>query len=77
MSGLIPILVKRGTRRIGFEIKLTTAPSTRRSMHTALDVLDLDELVVVHAGEDSFALREKIRAVPLRKIRQEVEPLRP
>ncbi|MCG8461311.1 MAG: ATP-binding protein [Holophagales bacterium] len=71
----LDLFVHRGNRRLGFEIKLTTAPTTRRSMHTAIDALSLDELVVVHAGDDSFPMRERIRAVALRRLQDGVEPL--
>jgi predicted AAA+ superfamily ATPase len=36
-----------------------------RSMHTAIDVLELDELRIVHPGDRTFPLAQKIRAVGL------------
>lgn len=45
-------------------------------MHSALDVLKLDELIVVHAGEEIFPLREKIRAVAFGRFQTDIEPLR-
>ena len=68
----LDLLFVRGRRRIGFEIKLTTAPAVRRSMHSAIETLKLEELIVIHAGEDSFPLRENIRAVALQRLRQDV-----
>jgi predicted AAA+ superfamily ATPase len=61
----IDLLVHRGNRRLGFEFKLTTAPRTTRSMHIALQDLDLEEIIVIHAGEGCFPLAEHIRAVAL------------
>lgn len=72
----LDLLIVKGMKRLGFEIKFTTAPTTRRSMHTAIESLGLEELVIIHAGNDSFPLRPNIRAVPLGKIREEVAPIR-
>jgi uncharacterized protein len=61
----LDLLVVRGKTRLGFEIKRTTAPRATRSMHAAVSDLGLRSLTVVHAGEHSFPLGEKIRAVGL------------
>ena len=53
-----------GTSVIGVEIKRTQSPSTTKSMHSALETLELDHLFVVHAGSHRFALGESITAVP-------------
>jgi predicted AAA+ superfamily ATPase len=72
----LDLLVVRGHRRIGFEIKRTTSPRVTPSMRSALDVLELQRLYVVHAGDASFPMAEKIHAVPLSKVPDELEPLR-
>ena len=46
----LDLLVVRGRRRRGFEIKRTVAPRVTRSMLSALQVLRLDSLDVIHAG---------------------------
>jgi uncharacterized protein len=51
--------------RLGFEFKRTESPKMTRSMHSALDALDLERLVVIHGGEHAFALHERVDAVPL------------
>lgn len=51
-------------RIIGVEVKRSATPRTSKSMHSAIESLELDELVVVHSGEHSFPLTEKIRCVP-------------
>jgi uncharacterized protein len=61
-------LLITGPRRIGFEIKRTDSPRVTKSMRVARDDLKLDELVVVHAGEHSWAMEEGIRAVSARKL---------
>lgn len=55
-------------RRLGFELKRTTTPKLTRSMHHALADLELDELVVVHAGEHAFPLSAEVRAIPLSRL---------
>lgn len=71
----LDLLVVRGRRRIGFEVKRTTAPGVTPSMRAALHDLRLDSLSVVHAGDESFALAPRIRAVSWRAIVAEVGPL--
>lgn len=67
----LDLLVVRGTRREGFEVKLTTSPTVTRSMQQARDTLQLDRLVVVHAGEHAFPLADGIEAVPVTGISSE------
>lgn len=51
--------------RIGYEIKYTDQPRVTRSMHTAMAVLQLEELQIVYPGDREFPLTEKIRAIGL------------
>jgi predicted AAA+ superfamily ATPase len=74
-GGEIDLLVVRGNRRIGFEFKRSSAPRVTRSMNTAITDLGLSTLTVVHAGEKSFPLAAKIRAVALQHLVTEIEPL--
>ena len=62
-GGELDLVVARGIKRVGVEIKRTTAPKVTRSMRVAMDTLDLAELVVVHAGRESYRLARDIRAV--------------
>ncbi|MGH9341806.1 MAG: ATP-binding protein [Acidobacteriota bacterium] len=71
----LDLLVVRGNRRLGFEFKRTEAPTTSKSMHSALQDLSLEHLDVVHAGEHTFRLTERIRAVALRRLLADIEPL--
>lgn len=59
----LDLLVHRGGRRHGFEVKLTSAPRTTRSMHIAREDLRLDRLDVIHAGTRTFDMAEGIRAL--------------
>ncbi len=71
----LDLLISRGRRRYGFEIKRTTAPKVTPSMRSALKDLKLDQLDVVHAGEHTFPLAENIRAIPLHALLVEPSPL--
>lgn len=71
----LDLLIRRGTVRRGFELKLTSSPRITRSMRSALEALGLDELVVIHAGEESYPLAPRIRAVALERLREDVAPL--
>ena len=70
----VDLLIVRGRERRAFEIKRTSAPRTTRSMHTALADLRLDHLDVIHGGRDTYPLRDRIRAVSIYRLREDVEP---
>jgi predicted AAA+ superfamily ATPase len=71
----LDLLVVRGRRRMGFEIKRTTSPQITSSMRYALSDLHLRSLDVVHAGETTFPMDKKIRAVAFRRLLQDIKPL--
>jgi len=64
----LDLLIVRGRRRWGFEVKKTSAPSLTRSMHIAMKDLRLDRLDVIHAGRESFALAPNVRALALADV---------
>ena len=72
----LDLLVVRGTRRFGFEVKRTTAPKLTPSARSAIASLHLDRLDVVHAGEDTFSLGPRLRAVAFRRLLNDLSPLR-
>ena len=57
-----------GGRVIGVEVKRTDAPSTTKSMHSAIESLQLDHLYVVHGGVHRFPMTETITAVPASQV---------
>jgi hypothetical protein len=71
----LDLLVVRGRRRLGFEIKRTTAPASTRSMHAARESLGLEHLDVIHAGEHTFPLAQGVRAVSFGRLFEDVAPL--
>ncbi|NWG32507.1 MAG: ATP-binding protein [Rhodocyclaceae bacterium] len=64
----LDLLILRGGRRWGIEIKLTTAPKLTASMRSAFESLKLDGLFVIHAGEHAFPLAAGIEAVPFAQL---------
>ncbi|HEX5715027.1 MAG TPA: ATP-binding protein [Thermoanaerobaculia bacterium] len=71
----LDLLVIRGRRRFGFELKRTAAPRVTPSIRTALEDLHLDRVDVIYPGEHTFPLAERIRAVALPRLYEDLEPL--
>lgn len=59
----LDLLVFRGGRRLGFEVKFSDAPRLTRSMRSAQSDLNLDSLWVIHPGESSWPMEKNIEAV--------------
>jgi predicted AAA+ superfamily ATPase len=74
-SAELDLLVVKGSTRLGFEIKRTTAPSITPSMRIALKDLKLDRLDVIHAGRETWKMGERLRAVALKRVLEDVERL--
>ena len=68
----LDLLITRGTKRVGIEIKRTTAPKVTRSIKTAMADLHLAEAIVVHAGKESYRLAERVRAVAAHRLEAEL-----
>ncbi|MFC1825237.1 ATP-binding protein [Thermodesulfobacteriota bacterium] len=71
----LDLLVRRGRERLGFEIKRTSSPRVTPSMRSALADLKLRRLDVVHAGDETFGLDKKIRAVAFGRLLDDLNPL--
>jgi uncharacterized protein len=64
----LDLLVVRGAKRTGYEVKWGDAPAPTRSMHQALADLDLDRLFVVYPGTKRMRLAPRIEAVPITEL---------
>lgn len=71
----LDLLVVRARIRLGFEIKRTSSPRLTKSMRSAITDLKLSSLDVIHAGERTFALAENVRAVSIKQMWHEIQPL--
>jgi len=71
----LDLLIVRGRIKIGFEVKRTSSPRVTPSMQHAIKDLKLNRLDVIHAGNETFPMKEKIRAVAMRNILKDLSPL--
>jgi len=71
----LDLLVMRGSHRLGFEIKRTSSPRLTPSMRNALSDLKLQRLDVIHAGVETFLMERRVRAVPLSRLLDDLQPL--
>ena len=69
----LDLLVIRGRKRLGFEVKRTDTPTATASMHSALESLGLERVDVVHAGARTFPLTPRIRAVAARELLTQID----
>jgi len=71
----LDLLVVRGKRKYGFEVKRTSAPRITPSMRSALAELKLTRLDVIHAGTDTYPMAKNIRAVALQRLLEDIKAL--
>jgi len=64
----LDLMVLKGGRKLGFEIKFSESPKITRSMLSAFDDLKLDHLFLIYKGNRKLSLDEKISAVPASNI---------
>jgi hypothetical protein len=67
-------LLKDG-RRFGVECKREDAPRLTRSMHTALNDLQLDHLAVIYPGERPYPLAERVTVITLKSLATNAEAI--
>jgi hypothetical protein len=72
----LDLLVVRGERRLGFEVKHTSGPGVTPSMRSAIEALGLESLDVLHAGAETHPLAPRIRAVAAARMLEDIQPLR-
>ena len=68
----LDLLVFHGRQRVGFEIKRTTSPRVTPSMRSALSDLELERIDVIHAGDSTFPLHRRIRAVSWKRLSRDL-----
>lgn len=61
----LDLLLFRGGRRFGVELKFQDAPRLTPSMRVALEDLQLDRLAVLYPGDAHYTLHERVTVVPL------------
>ncbi|MDP3479734.1 MAG: ATP-binding protein [Desulfoprunum sp.] len=58
--------IKKG-KRFGIEFKYNEAPTVTKSMHIALENLQLHHLYIVYPGRESYPIAQNITVIPLGK----------
>lgn len=71
----IDFLASINGKRIGIEIKMTDSPKITSSMHEALNVLEITEIVVVTPHSGNFELAPQIRHVGIAELQEYLESL--
>lgn len=64
----LDLFIVRGQKRLGFEFKRTSAPKITTSMRSALADLKLQSLDIIHAGDCTFQLDKRVRAVSFSRV---------
>lgn len=64
----LDLLIEKGGRRVGIEIKRTDAPRLTTSMKIALSDLALDMLYVIYPGSQRYRMAADVEAVPLQAL---------
>lgn len=64
----LDLLLLRGSRRVGVEIKRGDAPSLTPSIRIALDDLRLNKLWLIYPGHQRYNLNERVTAVPFNEV---------
>ncbi len=72
----LDLLVIRGGRRYGFEMKLADAPTVTRSMRIAIDDLKLARLFVITPAARSYGLDDRIEVVSIGDLGARLKKLR-
>lgn len=62
----LDLLLFKGSKRLGVEIKRMDAPTITPSMRTAIADLQLEQLTVVYPGSQAYELAPQIRVLPLK-----------
>ena len=71
----LDLFIVRGSQRLGFEIKRTSSPQVTPSMRSAINDLNLKSLNVIHAGEKTFQLDKKVRAIGFVNLLEDLDAL--
>lgn len=66
----IDVVAERGERKIGFEIKLSSAPSLSKGFWFAMKDLQLEQAYVVAPVETGYPIAEKVEVFPAKDLAQ-------
>ena len=61
----LDLLLLKDGRKLGIEIKRADAPKLEPSMRAALEILELDRLLVLYPGSVRYSLSDRVTVVPM------------
>jgi predicted AAA+ superfamily ATPase len=64
----LDLLLIKGDEKTAFEFKYTSTPKVTRSMYSAMEDLELDEITIVYPGNNTFQLSESVRVTNLQDL---------
>lgn len=64
----LDLMIIRGGKRYGFEMKMSDAPTITRSIHIAFEDLRLTRIYVVYPGRTSYSLDKRTEVLALRDL---------
>lgn len=63
----LDLFIVKGQQRLGFEFKYSDAPTLSKSMHIAIQDLELTQLTVIYPGTKTYLLAENIKVISLQE----------
>ncbi len=66
----LDLLLQRGGKSWGVEFKVGDAPVMTKSLHIAVEDLQLERAWIVYPGTRRYAVHDRVEALPLRQIAQ-------
>lgn len=64
----LDLLLFKNNRKTGVEVKFSDAPKITKSMRSAIESLNLDELFIVYPGRQSYQIDKKITVVSIDEV---------
>lgn len=64
----LDLLLMRGNKKIGFEFKRTSSPTISKSLHNAIDNLNLNHAYIINASDSIYQLKPNVTALGLSQI---------
>jgi len=71
----LDLLIVRGSKRFGYEIKRTSSPRITPSIRSAMADLKLTSLDIIHAGDTTFSIDRNVRAVAFSLMQDDIKVL--
>lgn len=68
-GGELDLLFSMQGHRFGVEVKYSESPRMTKSMTSALETLQLKHLFVIYSGDRTFAMTERVTAIPVSVIK--------